>query len=192
MRNKWILLIYFLTVNLGFSELLISKTAIRGNNFYLSVKTLPKGDFNPFSLLENGNTLWVGYDIRVFKRGLFPELDLFLTNISIRYRIQKDYLNEGYVASVWYSQEFAYKRWIENDEKLLRFLYRLENFRAFSFTDAKENDFFYLEISQFFDMTSHFPNDDDIVGKFFRFLIGTRYEISPVRSKIFNKDGIFK
>lgn len=192
MRNRWIFPVLFLFYSMGFSELVIDRIAIRGTSFYLSVRTFPSPEFNPFLFFQGGNALAVGYDIRVFKRASFPEPDLFLTNIKVRYEIKKDYLNEGYVANVWYGCEFAYKRWIESDEKLLRFLYRLENFRAFSFTGATEEDYFYLEVSQFFDSELSPGKENDVFGRFFRSLLGMRYEISPVRSRVFNKNGILK
>ncbi|MCX7882416.1 MAG: hypothetical protein N2314_04245 [Brevinematales bacterium] len=192
MKNRVVLSALFLTISLGFSELVIERMAIRGASFYLSLRTFPSSDFNPFLFLQGGNSLRVGYDIRVFKKAVFPESDLFLTNIKIRYDIKKDYLNDGYVASVWYGCEFAYRRWIDTDEKLLRFLYRLENFRAFSFTEASEEDAFYLEVSQFFDTETNPDQENEIVGRFFRSLLGMRYELSPIRSRVFNKNGILK
>jgi len=176
----------------GFAELVFDRMAIRGGAFYLTVLTFPPTELNPFVFLEQGGGLRAGYDIRVFKKASFPETDLFLTNIQVRYEVKKDYLNEGYVASVWYGCEFAYKRWFESDEKLLRFLYRLENFRAFSFTGATSEDYFYIEVSQFFDAEINPDEENNMLGRFFRSLLGMRYDLSPIRSRVFTKDGIVK
>lgn len=192
MKNKafFVFFFFFSFFLKGFAELVIDKMSVRENSFYLSVKTFPPAEVNHFTILEGGNTLQVGYDIRVFKKGDIFEWDMFLTNIQIRYEIKKDYLNNGYVANVWYGGDFAYKRWFENNERLLRFLYRLDNFRAFSFTQPKETDFFYLEVSQFFDSYTHQTPQEDIIGRFLRSILGLRYEFAPVRSKVFNKNGI--
>ncbi|URA11045.1 hypothetical protein [Thermospira aquatica] len=187
MKSKWYF-VFFLFPACFFAELSIDKMSIQGNQFLLTVRTYPPSGFNPFSFLQGGSTLWVGYNILVFKKQNFPEPDIFLTNICVRYEVKRDYLNNGYVANVWYGWDFAYRRWLDNDEKLLRFLYRLENFRAFTFSNPGENDFFYLEVSQFFDTVPE--KDDTPLGRFFRSVIGSRYEFSPVRSRMFNKNGL--
>jgi len=191
MRGRVAFLVLFLLGSVGFCEVQISRMFVRGENFYISLRTFPPQELNPFRMLEMSGFLEVGYHIRVFKKVVFPELDIFLTNVIIRYEIARDYLNSGYVAAIWYGGDFAYKRWFETDESLLRFIYRLDNFRVFTFKNPKADDYFYLEIIQYFDSSKNPETKGDVVGPFFRSLFGLRYEFSPVRSRVFNRDGIF-